>query len=240
MNNTDANNKVSNMVKTADEVLSIIRASAMGDMCFSRILDFIQVGKTELEVAAEIERILFWLGAEKLSFPTIVVSGVRTTLPHGEPTDKVIEKGDFVTVDFGAVVDGLCADMTRTVAMGSVTDFQREIYELVLKAQTSALDMCKAGARCADVDKVARDIIEAAGYGEYFVHGTGHGVGTEVHEPPKLNKESDEVLDANMPITIEPGIYIPDKFGVRIEDLAIVTKSGIMNTVKSEKNLIIL
>jgi len=240
INNTEADVKVTNMVKTADEVLTIMRAAAIGDMCFSRILEFIKVGKTELEVQAEIERILFELGAEKLAFPTIVVSGVRTTLPHGEPTDKVIEEGDFVTLDFGAVVDGLCADMTRTIAMGSVTEFQKEIYELVLHAQMSALDACKAGVRCADVDKIARDIIEEAGYGEYFVHGTGHGIGAEVHEQPRLNKESEEVLDANMPITIEPGIYIPDKFGVRIEDLAIVTKSGIINTVKSKKELIIL
>jgi Xaa-Pro aminopeptidase len=130
--------------------------------------------------------------------------------------------------------------MTRTVAIGHATDEQRAVYELVLKAQKAALAACKAGVRCFDVDKTARDIIAEAGYGEYFVHGTGHAVGTEVHEEPYLNTRSEAVLEINMPVTVEPGIYIPEKFGVRIEDLAIITEFGIINTVKSPKNLIIL
>jgi Xaa-Pro aminopeptidase len=124
--------------------------------------------------------------------------------------------------------------------MGRVSDFQREVYEIVLKAQLAALSACRAGVRCFDVDKIARDIIEAEGFGDEFVHGTGHGVGLEVHEAPKLNRESEETLEENMPVTIEPGIYIPDHFGVRIEDLAIITKFGIINTVQSTKELIIL
>jgi Xaa-Pro aminopeptidase len=231
---------MSNMVKTPEQLLSIMKAAAMGDMCFSHMLEFLKVGMTETEVASEIERVLFSLGAERLAFPTICVSGVRTTFPHGEPTDKVIEEGDFVTLDFGAVFGGYCADMTRTVAMGWVTDFQKEIYDIVLAAQLAALAACKAGVRCFDVDKIARDIIAAAGFDEAFVHGTGHGVGIEVHEEPKLNKTSEEILEENMAITIEPGIYIPEEFGVRIEDLAIVTKFGIINTVQSTKELIIL
>lgn len=217
-----------------------MKASAMGDMCFTHILGFMKAGMAELEVAAEIERVLFSLGAEELAFPVICVSGARSSLPHGEPTEKTIEEGDFVTLDFGAVVDGYCGDMTRTVAMGRVSDFQREIYQIVLAAQLAAIDACRAGARCSAVDRTARGIIETAGYGEEFCHGTGHSVGTEVHELPALNKESEAVLLENMAVTIEPGIYLPGIFGVRIEDLAIITKFGIINTVKSAKELIIL
>jgi Xaa-Pro aminopeptidase len=198
---------VNNMVKTPEQILSIMKAAAIGDMCFSHMLGFLKTGMTEIEAAAEIERVLFSLGAEKLAFPVICVSGERTNQPHGEPTDKVIGEGDFVTLDFGAVIEGYCADMTRTVAMGRVNDFQKKVYNIVFDAQLAALAACKAGVRCFDVDKVARDIIEAAGFGEAFVHGTGHGVGTEVHEAPKLNRESEETLEENMPVTIEPGIY---------------------------------
>ncbi|MCC2865311.1 aminopeptidase P family protein [Ihubacter massiliensis] len=228
------------MIKTPDEILKIMKAEAMGDMCFSHILDFIKVGMTELEVAGEIERVLLALGAEGLSFPTICVSGTRTEFPHGEPTDKVIMEGDLVTIDMGAVVDGYCGDMTRTVAMNYIRDDQQEVYDVVLRSQEAGLAAVKSGVRCFDVDKVCRDIIADAGYGEYYIHGTGHGVGTEVHEAPTLNTKSDEVLAEYMPVTIEPGIYIPGNFGVRIEDLAIVTDFGIINTTKSCKELIIL
>jgi Xaa-Pro aminopeptidase len=223
-----------------DELLKIMKASAMGDTCFSHLMGFIREGMTELEVADEIEATLRKLGSGDLAFPTICVSGVNSTQPHGVPSDKRIEAGDFLTLDFGAIVDGYCGDMTRTVAIGHATDEQRAVYELVLKAQKAALAACKAGVRCFDVDKTARDIIAEAGYGEYFVHGTGHAVGTEVHEEPYLNTRSEAVLEINMPVTVEPGIYIPEKFGVRIEDLAIITEFGIINTVKSPKNLIIL
>ena len=231
---------MSEIVKTPEQLLSIMKAAAMGDTCFSHMVGFIKTGMTELFVAAEIERVLLGLGAEKLAFPTICVSGERSNQPHGEPTDKVIEEGDLVTLDFGAVVDGYCADMTRTVAMGYAGCFQREVYDLVLKAQLAALKACKAGVAGRDVDKAARDIIEGAGFKEEFCHGTGHGVGAEVHEAPYLKRESEDVLLENMAVTIEPGIYIPGKFGVRIEDLAIVTKFGIINTVKSTKELIVL
>jgi Xaa-Pro aminopeptidase len=161
-------------------------------------------------------------------------------LPHGEPSNKKLELGDFVTLDYGCVIDGYCSDMTRTVALGSVTQEQREIYELVLKAQEAGCKAISAGVSCYDVDKVARDIISDAGYGDAFGHGTGHGVGLEIHEAPTLNTKSKEVLESNMVVTIEPGVYLPKKFGVRIEDLAIVTSSSIINTVKSKKELIIL
>ena len=230
---------MSNMIKTPDEILRIMKAAAMGDICFSHILEYIRPGMTELQVSDEIERTLMSLGAEGLSFPTICVSGVNTTQPHGEPTDKVIEDGDFVTMDFGAVVEGYCGDMTRTIAVGHVSEKQREVYDVVLRSQLAGLDACRAGVRCRDIDAVSRNIIEDAGYGEFYIHGTGHGVGTEVHEAPTLNSRSDEILAEFMPVTVEPGIYIPNEFGVRIEDLAIITEFGIINTVKSEKELII-
>lgn len=226
--------------RKADELLRIMKASAMGDTCFEHILGFIREGMTELEIADEIEKTLVKLGSGKLAFPTICVSGVNTTKPHGEPSEKRIEAGDFLTLDFGATVDGYCGDMTRTIAVGHVSDKQREVYSLVLNAQEAALLSCRAGMRCFDVDKVARDMIAEAGYGEYFVHGTGHAVGTEVHEEPYLNTRSEAVLEVDMPVTIEPGIYIPEEFGVRIEDLAIIKEFGIINTVKSPKKLIIL
>lgn len=229
-----------NMVKTPDQLLNIMKAEAMGDACFSHILEFMKIGMTEQQVADEIERFLLSLGAEGLSFPTICVSGSRTEFPHGEPSDKVIEKGDLVTIDMGAIVNGYCGDMTRTVAMGHVTDQQREVYDIVLRAQRAGLAAVKTGAKCFDVDKICRDIIAEAGYGEYYIHGTGHGVGMEVHEPPTLNAKSKETLEEFMPVTIEPGIYLPGKFGVRIEDLVIVTDFGIINTTNSEKELIIL
>lgn len=230
----------SNMIKTEQEIESISRAAALGDRCFSYILGYIEPGMTEKQVADEIERFLLENGAEGLAFDTISVSGERSNLPHGEPTDKVIEKGEFLTLDFGAVIDGFCGDMTRTIAVGSATPEMRTIYDVVLEAQLAAIEFIRAGVRCFDADKVARDIITKAGYGDYFPHGLGHGVGQEVHEAPTLNPKSEEVLAANMAITIEPGIYIPEKFGVRIEDLAIVTDSGIINKVKSKKDLIIL
>ena len=231
---------MSNMIKTPDEILKIMKAAEMGDICFSHIIEFIRPGMTELQVSDEIERTLIGLGAEGLSFPTICVSGVNTTQPHGEPSDKIIEEGDFVTMDFGAVVEGYCGDMTRTIAIGHVSEKQKEVYDIVLRSQLAGLAACRAGVNCRDVDAVSRNIIKDAGYGDYYIHGTGHGVGTEVHEAPTLNAKSDEVLAEFMPVTVEPGIYITNKFGVRIEDLAIITEFGIINTVKSEKELIII
>ena len=231
---------MSNMIKTPDEILKIMKAAAMGDICFSHIIEFIRPGMTELQVSDEIERTLIGLGAEGLSFPTICVSGVNTTQPHGEPSDKIIEEGDFVTMDFGAVVEGYCGDMTRTIAIGHVSEKQKEVYDIVLRSQLAGLAACRAGVNCRDVDAVSRNIIKDAGYGDYYIHGTGHGVGTEVHEAPTLNAKSDEVLAEFMPVTVEPEIYIPNEFGVRIEDLAIITEFGIINTVKSEKELIII
>lgn len=229
-----------NMIKAPDEILKILKAEAIGDMCFEHIVDYIRAGMTEIQVSDEIERVLRMLGAEDLAFPTICISGEKTNLPHGEPGDKVIREGDLLTMDFGAVYEGYCGDMTRTVGIGSLSDEQIDVYNVVLRAQLAGLEACKAGVTCFDADKAARDIIEEAGYGEYFIHTTGHGVGREVHEAPRLANNSEDILQVNMAVTIEPGIYIPDKFGVRIEDLAIITEFGIINATRSEKDLIII
>lgn len=228
------------MIKKPDELLKIMKAAAIGDKCYEHVLNIAKVGMSEIKLAKEIEKTLRKLGGEDLSFPTICVSGERTNLPHGEPTEKLLEDGDLVTVDFGAVVDGYCGDMTRTFAMGHVTDEKRKVYDTVLRAQEEALGEIKAGVPCIHIDSIARGIINEAGYEQFFIHGTGHGVGKEVHENPYLNKTSREVLEENMAVTVEPGIYIPGKFGVRIEDLAIVMDFGIINAVKSTKELVLL
>lgn len=229
-----------NMIKSSEEILSILKAEAIGDKCFEYILEYIKPGMTELQIADEIERTLLRLGAEGLAFPTICVSGSRTDLPHGEPSDKIVEEGDLLTLDFGAVYEGYCGDMTRTVGIGSLSDEKKHVYEVVLESQLSGLAACKAGVSCTDADKAARSVIESYGFGEYFIHTTGHGVGKEVHEAPRLATDSSDTLETNMAVTIEPGIYIPNKFGVRIEDLAIITDFGIINATKSVKNLIII
>jgi Xaa-Pro aminopeptidase len=232
--------QINSNAKTPEEILSILKAEAMGDEVFTHILDYIKPGMTENDVAAEIAATFEKLGSEGFAFPTICVSGERTELPHGEPTDRIINEGEFLTIDMGGIVNGYCGDMTRTVAIGHVTEEMQKVYDTVLASQLAGLKALKVGASCFDVDRVCREIINDAGYGEYFVHGTGHGVGREVHEKPYLNTRTDEVLEADVAVTVEPGIYIPGQFGVRIEDLAIVTDFGIINAAKSEKNLIVL
>lgn len=231
---------VKDNIKTPEELLLIMKAEAMGDMVFEHMLDYIKVGMTEIQIADEIEKTFRKLGAEGLSFPTIAVSGVNSNQPHGVPSDKKICEGEFLTMDMGAVYKGYCGDMTRTVAIGYATDEMKKVYDVVLQSQLAGLKAVKAGVKCFDVDKIARDIITEAGFGEYYIHGTGHGVGREVHEPPTLNTRSSEFLCENQAVTVEPGIYIPEKFGVRIEDLAIVTNFGIINCTQSVKELIIL
>ena len=227
-------------VKDKTEMAYTARAERIGDMAFTYILNEIKPGVTEKEIALKLEFKMRELGAQRLSFDTIVASGKRSSLPHGHPSDRKIEKGDFVTMDYGCVVDGYCSDMTRTVAVGSVSQEQRKIYDIVYRAQTETCAAIKAGMKAADVDAVARNIIEAEGYGDCFGHGLGHGTGLEIHEAPTANPRSKEILEPGMLVTIEPGIYLPEKFGVRIEDLSIVAENGIINLTESEKGLIIL
>jgi Xaa-Pro aminopeptidase len=188
----------------------------------------------------ELEFFMKRRGATALSFETIAASGKRSAMPHGAASDKVIEKGDFLTLDFGCVFEGYCSDMTRTVAVGSVNDTQREIYDVVLKAQLAAIEAVRPGVKCCDVDAVARKIITDAGYGENFGHGLGHSVGIEIHEMPSFSSKCEEHTKVGHVITVEPGIYIEDFGGVRIEDLIVVTEDGSRNLTTSPKELIIV
>lgn len=226
-------------VKSSFETESIKSAQAITDKAFSYILEFIKEGVSEKEIMLELEYFMRKEGSEGVAFDTIVVSGKNSSLPHGVPSNKKLEKGDFVTMDFGAVVGGYCSDMTRTVAVGFVNDEQYEVYETVLKAQEEALKAIKAGAICKDIDKIARDIINKK-YNGAFGHGLGHSVGLEIHENPAFNMRDETVLKSGTVMTVEPGIYLENCFGVRIEDMGIVTESGFENITKSTKELIIL
>ncbi|MBQ2676945.1 MAG: aminopeptidase P family protein [Clostridia bacterium] len=227
-------------VKSPYEIDCIKSAQKLTDAAFSHILNHIKEGVSERQIALELEFFMRKNGAEGVSFDIIAVSGKNSSLPHGIPTDKPISKGDFLTIDMGCKVNGYCSDMTRTVAVGYVTDEMRRVYDIVSKAQQTALDSIKAGAVCKNVDAAARDIITARGYGDCFGHSTGHGVGLYIHEEPRLSSLSDTVLKEGMVVTVEPGIYIEDKFGVRIEDMVVVTENGCENLTGSDKSLIIL
>ena len=240
--NGELDKKISEIrtVKKDEQVNTIIKAQRIAEKAFDYILTFIKEGVTEKEVALTLEYFMLKNGADALSFDTIAVSGKNSSMPHGVPTDKKIEKGDFITMDYGAVCDFYHSDMTRTVAVGEVSSKQIEVYETVLKAQEEAVRVMKAGVPCKDVDKAARDTIVNAGYGVYFGHGLGHGVGVEIHELPSLNPSSGAILEVGNIVTNEPGIYLPGEFGVRIEDMALITEDGYENLTLSEKKLIVL
>lgn len=225
-------------IKDEDEIKEIEKAAQIADKAFEYICSVIKPGITEWEVALELEHFMKKKGASGTSFESIVASGKRSSLPHGVASHKVIEDGDFVTLDFGCVYNGYCSDMTRTVVVGSATDKQKDIYNTVLEAQKEALKHIKPGVTGYNVDKIARDIIKEKGYGDYFGHGLGHGVGLEVHEEPRLSPLGKETLCRNMVVTDEPGIYLPDFGGVRIEDLVVVTEEGCKVLSKSPKHLI--
>ena len=227
-------------IKSQSEKENILKAQRIAEKAFDDVLGFISTDVTEKDVAAFIEYSMRRHGGEGVSFDTIVVSGKNSSMPHGVPSDKKFEKGDFITMDFGCIFDGYRSDMTRTVAIGSVTAKQREVYSVVLDAQEKAISVIREGMGCSAADKVSRDIIEKAGYGKYFGHSLGHGVGIEIHESPTLSPRSDSILKENNIVTVEPGIYIPDEFGVRIEDFGAVTKNGFDNFTKTTKELIIL
>lgn len=227
-------------VKNETEIENICKAQRIAEAAFDHILGFIKVGVTEKEVALELDHYMLSHGADGLSFETIAISGANTSKPHGVPTDKKIEHGDFVTMDYGAVVNGYHSDMTRTVAVGAASDEQKKIYKIVFEAQLAVLRVLKNGVKCSDADKAARNVITEAGYGEYFRHSTGHGVGIEIHEKPFISPKSTATLRSGNVVTDEPGIYIPGKFGVRIEDMALITENGCKNLTKAPKELIII
>ncbi|GHH96955.1 M24 family metallopeptidase [Neobacillus kokaensis] len=228
------------LIKTDAEIKIIKEAADIADAAFKHILDFIQPGKTEMEVSNELEFFMRKAGATSSSFDTIVASGVRSALPHGVATEKVIEKGDMVTLDFGAYYKGYVSDITRTVAVGEPDSKLKNIYQIVLEAQLRCMDGLKPGLTGKQADALTRDYITEKGFGENFGHSTGHGIGLEVHEGPALSKKSDLVLEPGMVVTCEPGIYVPGLGGVRIEDDTLITKDHNEVLTHSTKDLIIL
>ncbi|GGN95532.1 M24 family metallopeptidase [Saccharibacillus kuerlensis] len=221
--------------------LAIMReAAALADRTFSHILTKIRPGVTERELDLQMEMFMRENGATSSSFDTIVASGERSALPHGVASSRVLQGSEFITFDFGALLNGYCSDLTRTVVLGEASDKHREVYGIVLEAQLNALDKIRPGMTGREVDALTRDIISSYGYGDKFGHSTGHGLGMEVHENPRLSKLSDDILKPGMVVTVEPGIYIPGFGGVRIEDDIVITDSGIEILTSSVKELTLL
>ena len=216
------------------------QAQSITDKAFAEIITRLKAGMTEKELQAELIYCLYKNGADGLAFSPIVVSGPNTSLPHGVATERVIREGDFVTMDFGAQYRGYCSDMTRTVAVGYATEEMQKVYDTVLKAQLAGIAATKAGVTGGVVDGAARAVIEEAGYGKYFGHGYGHSVGLEIHEAPNCGYASEAIMVENAVASAEPGIYLPGKFGVRIEDVLIYKPDGYENITASPKNLIII
>ncbi len=236
------NEKISGLraVKEAWELDLMRKAQDITDAAFAQVLEKVKVGMTEKELCAELIYCLLKNGSDGLAFDPIVVSGPNTSLPHGVPGDRKLCPGDFITMDFGAMYKGYCADMTRTVALGYATDEMKKVYDTVLQAQLAGIAATKAGVTGKSVDEAARNVIADAGYGEYFGHGYGHSLGMEVHEAPNCNPSGETKMQVNMITSAEPGIYLPDQFGVRIEDVVIFKADGCENITHSPKNLIIL
>lgn len=226
------------MIKDQSELALLTKAVEIADFAFNQTLKIIKPGITELDIALELEYQMRRLGAEKPAFDTIVASGVRGALPHGQASNKAIDVGDFITMDFGAVYQGYHSDMTRTVVVGKASEKQQEIYNIVLSAQIAGINAVAPGRKGKEIDAVSRKIIADAGYSEYFGHGLGHGVGLFIHEEPRLSPLGEVVLAEGMVVSVEPGIYLPDWGGVRIEDLVVVSPAGSTILTTSSKNLI--
>lgn len=228
------------IIKSEEELDKIQTAQTIAENAYLEMLGILKPGVSEKELSAYLEYKMKLFGAEDISFDLITIAGKKTSLPHGVPSGEKVKEGDFFTCDFGAVYDGYHSDTTRTVAVGYADEEMQRIYNIVLTAQLSALEKIRPGILCSEVDKTARNIIANDGYGEYFGHSTGHGVGLDIHELPYVSSKSDAVLEQGMVITDEPGIYLPNKFGVRIEDMLAVTKDGYYNFVSLPKELIII
>lgn len=226
--------------KDADEVNAILAAQQIAEKALDDVLGVIRPGMTEKELAAELVYRMYKYGGEANSFDPIVVTGKKTSMPHGVPGDEIIASGDFITMDFGTMYNGYCSDMTRTVALGSVTEEMKTVYNTVLEAQLAGIAAAKPGAAGQEIDMAARQVIEKAGYGPFFGHGFGHSLGLEIHEAPNANLANTEPLPEGAVISAEPGIYLPGRFGVRIEDMLWLRDSGAENLTKAPKELIIL
>lgn len=225
-------------IKSPSEIEAIIKAQRIAENAFENILDFIRPGVSEREIALGLNYHMLKNGAEDISFETIALRGENTSMPHGVPSDSTVQTGDFVLMDFGAVYEGYHSDMTRTVAVGNITGEMEEVYNIVLTAQETALGAVRAGITGKELDNVARSYIAERGYGENFGHGLGHCVGLEIHESPAANTRDETKLAENMVITVEPGIYLPKKFGVRIEDFVAITPDSCNNLTNAPKKLI--
>ncbi len=222
------------------ELDRMVKAQEITDKAFTEVCTRIREGMTEKELAAELIYCLYKNGGEGLSFDPIVVSGPNTSMPHGVPGERRIQEGDFITMDFGVLYQGYCSDMTRTVALGYATDEMKKVYNTVLKAQLAGLAASKAGVSGQSVDAAARDVITEAGYGPYFGHSYGHSLGLEIHEAPNCNQRNTQPMPLHAVCSAEPGIYLPGKFGVRIEDVAIFEENGCTDITHSPKDLLIL
>jgi Xaa-Pro aminopeptidase len=212
--------------KDSDEIAKIRKAALLGCELFDGMLEFLQPGLKEIEVAAELEHRARLVGAEAMSFETIVASGERSALPHGRASVAKLPRRGFVTMDFGVVLNGYMSDMTRTVHLGTALEGEREVYDAVLEAQEAAVSAVAPGVTAGDVDEAARSVLRSVGLDKFFTHSTGHGVGLEIHEGPRLAAKQTQKLEAGMVITIEPGVYMPGRFGLRIEDMVLVTAAG--------------
>lgn len=224
-------------IKEEAEIEMIKKAVAISDIAFELMLNNLHAGMRETEAAALLEFEMRRLGSEGVAFPTIVASGIRSALPHGIATSKLIENGDFVTFDFGAIYEGYHSDITRTVVIGKSSSWQRELYGLVKDAQLLGIKSARAGITGAELDSIVRSYITSLGYGQYFGHGLGHGVGLDIHELPVASKRGKEKLETNMVVTVEPGIYIPGKGGVRIEDVIVIAPDGCNILTNASKQL---
>lgn len=228
------------LIKSDDEIKILKEATEIADATFEHILTFIKPGVREIDVSNELEFFMRKQGAASSSFDIIVASGLRSALPHGVASDKKIETGELVTLDFGAYYKGYCSDITRTVAVGEINDDLRTIYDTVLQAQLRGMEGLKAGITGKQADALTRDYITEKGYGDYFGHSTGHGIGLDVHEGPGLSFRNNQALEPGMVVTVEPGIYVPNVGGCRIEDDAVITEDGNYSLSKSTKELITL
>lgn len=228
------------IIKTADEIKNIIDAQAIAERSFDTLIHKIRVGQTEKQIAAMLNFLMLENGADDISFTTIVASGVNSASPHAVPTDKKIVENEFILFDFGAVINGYHSDMTRTIVMGEANDLMKEVYTAVSSANIDAIKAARAGITAKLLDNVARSTLGAWGYGDNFGHGLGHGVGLEIHEAPSVSPKGAITLKEGMVITIEPGVYLTGKFGVRIEDMIVITHEGCHNLTNTPKSLIVI
>ena len=226
--------------KDEEEIQRMIAAQRIAEGALDQIVKEIKPGVTEKEIAARLQYLMLAGGAENMSFDPIVASGPNGSMPHAVPTDRKIQDGDFVTMDFGCIYQGYCSDMTRTVAVGRVTEEMEKVYNVVLQAQLAGIAAAKAGATGHDVDAAARKVIEDAGYGPYFGHSFGHSVGVEIHESPNATPANNKPLPLGAAVSAEPGIYLPGRFGVRIEDVVVLQEGGCQDITLAKKDLLIL